>query len=114
MPVSISAFSSEAPDQKLSSAIFSSRRGPIRGVPSVATGSEEGEVVGDVLVDDIGLTPKVGGKGRSDTSGFRERQCARNRNRTTGTPRPRTCMLSRQVSWLTGQCCCPAFPKPLR
>jgi hypothetical protein len=39
---------------------------------------------------------------------------ARNRNRTTGTPRPRTCMLSRQVSWLTGRCCCPAFPKPLR
>ena len=22
-------------------------------------------------------------------------------------------MLSRQVSWLTGQCCCPAFPKPV-
>ena len=21
-------------------------------------------------------------------------------------------MLSRQVSWLAGQCCCPAFPKP--
>jgi len=37
---------------------------------------------------------------------------AQNRNRTTGTPRPRTCMLSRQVSWLAGQCCCPAFPKP--
>src|SRR5882757_8394999 len=110
MPVSISAFSSDVPDQKLSSAIFSSRRGPIRGVPSVATGSEEGEVV----EDDIGLTPKVGGKGRSDTSGFRTAQCARNRNRTTGTPRPRTCMLSRQVSWLTGQRCCPAFPKPLR
>src|ERR1043166_9200121 len=38
---------------------------------------------------------------------------ARNRNRTTGTPRPRTCMLSRQVSWLAGPCCCPAFPKPI-
>jgi hypothetical protein len=60
-----------------------------------------------------GRTPKVGGKGRSDTSGFRVRQRARNRNRTTGTPRPRTCMLSRQVSWLAGQCCCPAFPKPI-
>jgi hypothetical protein len=22
-------------------------------------------------------------------------------------------MLSRQVSWLAGQCCCPAFPKPI-
>src|SRR5882757_5487517 len=62
MPVSISAFSSDVPDQKLSSAIFSSRRGPIRGVPSVATGSEEEEVVEDVLVDDIGLTQKLGAK----------------------------------------------------
>src|SRR6478736_970843 len=23
-------------------------------------------------------------------------------------------MLSRQVSWLAGRCCCPVFPKPLR
>jgi hypothetical protein len=86
-------------------------------VPRVATGSEdvemvEGDDVEEDVAVDIGLTPKVGGKGRSDTSGFRVRQRARNRNRTTGTPRPRTCMLSRQVSWLAGQCCCPAFPKP--
>src|SRR3981081_895461 len=74
IPVSIRAFSSDAPDQKRSSASFSSRRGPIRGVPRDATGSEEAEIV--EAEDDIGLTPKVGGKGRSDTSGFR-RQCAR-------------------------------------
>src|SRR5438876_11858 len=73
IPVSISAFSSAAPDQKLSSASFSSRRGPMRGVPSEATASEEVEFV----VADIGLTPKVGGKGRSDTSGFRSGNEAR-------------------------------------
>jgi len=31
---------------------------------------------------------------------------------TTGTPRPRTFSLSRQVSWLAGRCFRPAFPKP--
>jgi hypothetical protein len=41
MAVSRNACSLDLPDQKLSSAILSSRRGPIRGVPSVATGSEE-------------------------------------------------------------------------
>ena len=35
------AFSSVLPDQKLSSANFSSRRGPMRGVPSEATGVTE-------------------------------------------------------------------------
>jgi hypothetical protein len=39
------AFSSDAPDQKLSSASFSSRRGPMRGVPSVATAILEAEIV---------------------------------------------------------------------
>ena len=53
--------------------------GPMRGVPREATGSEEVEddvVEEDVFEADIGLTPKVGGKGRSDTSGFRGRQTA--------------------------------------
>src|SRR5438309_9959726 len=78
IPVSIRAFSSEAPDQKLSSASFSSRRGPMRGVPSDATASEETarEEV-EVVVADIGLTPKGEGKGRSDTSGFRSGNEAR-------------------------------------
>jgi hypothetical protein len=53
MPVSISAFSSEAPDQKLSSASFNSRRGPMRGVPSEATGSdEEVDVVEEGVVEE--------------------------------------------------------------
>jgi hypothetical protein len=65
--VSRSACSLDLPDQKLSSAILSSRRGPIRGVPSVATGSEEA----DFVEDDIGLPQMFGGKGQSDTSGFR-------------------------------------------
>src|ERR1700752_2229423 len=54
-------FSSVAPDQKLSSACFSSRRGPMRGVPSVATAMVDAEVlVGaleDVVVEDMWLTP---------------------------------------------------------
>src|ERR1700740_426907 len=38
--VSRRAVSSDLPDKKLSSASFSSRRVPMRGVPSVLTGSE--------------------------------------------------------------------------
>src|SRR5262249_27359005 len=61
--------------------------------------------------DRHGLTPSVGGKGHGDATA----QCPRaekpqDRKRTTGTPRPRTFDVSRQVSWLAGRCLGQAFP----
>jgi len=63
----------------------------------------------------IGLTPKVEGKGRSDTSGFHTAQGAHGiATAPPGHPARGRVVLSRQISWLAGQCCCPVFPKPFQ
>ena len=51
------------------------------------------------------------GKGHGDATVECPRaQSRRDRKRTTGTPRPRTLIVSRQVSWLAGHCLRQAFP----
>src|SRR5262245_55342530 len=57
-----------------------------------------------------GLTPSVGSKGHGDATGDRHGKEPRDRKRTTGTPRPRTLIVSRQVSWLAGHRLRQAFP----
>src|SRR3546814_222749 len=82
------------PDQWLSSAALSSRRGPIRGTPSVPTGRERG---------DMGLTPAVGGKRPGGRAGDQGRHPPFQSQAThRGTP-PEDVMVSRQVSWLAGR-----------
>jgi hypothetical protein len=61
-----------------------------------------------------GLNPKVGDELGAKAMATRLSNPAgampKDRKRTTGTPRPRTLIVSRQVSWLAGHCLRQAFP----
>jgi hypothetical protein len=57
LAVSIKDFSSDLPDQNDSTAILSSRRGPMRGVPRVATAREDVDLE-DVDSEDVDLEEK--------------------------------------------------------